>query len=113
MGFPMSKHTPGRWSGHNNGFKIWIKSDEVDGEFVADLSDQTDKGKAWADAHLIAAAPDLLYQLIIAREFIKATKKDWQDTVMAADSKQALQDAVNRLLENVDLAIAKAEGRDE
>jgi hypothetical protein len=62
----MSRHTPGPWIGFNNGFKIWVRSEgnlTIAPQYIADLSGQSDKEKAWADAQLMAAAPDLLEAL--------------------------------------------------
>jgi len=84
-------HTPGPWVAH--GRNVSVEGRDI--EFpVAQVTDILHEAEAFANAHLIAAAPELL----------EACKK-WQAANVLGDA-QLLADA--RIAR--DLAIAKAEG---
>jgi hypothetical protein len=65
-----TKHTPGPWAvadEHPDG--VLDRSIVADGYYVATVHDTSFAGDCWdADAHLIAAAPDMLEALLAAEE---------------------------------------------
>jgi hypothetical protein len=95
----MSKHTPGPWQIASNGkagstYRIWRND--------PDNTEETNRGYACiaphvhgeANAHLVAAAPDLLQALI--------------DVKLALDGFQPVNDAIHAQVMN---ALAKATGQ--
>jgi len=105
------KHTPGPWStnGHaeKNEHGTWVAPvfSDTDAEKRPADTYGTTKGQARTNARLIAASPELLEALEIAREWMGsdpgAARND--DNPGWADRLDAAQD-------QVDAAIAKAEG---
>lgn len=91
----MSKHTPGPWKQHLVDETLIVASDRTT---VASTSIDYDKAEtAEANARLIAAAPELLEALKIARDYIGANLGTYAQA--GAD------------FDKVSAAIAKAEGR--
>jgi hypothetical protein len=78
----MNKHTPGPWVVAEE-----AKIKHPEGTFIA-------QAQYWPDAYLIAAAPDLLAALKAARRFVVSS-----------------HDPVGSELDDIDAAIAKAEGK--
>jgi hypothetical protein len=69
----MIKHTPGPWKAHPD---RWVTTDDANLERIAKVADASDDvevtdERADADAHLIAAAPDLLKAAEDALELLK------------------------------------------
>jgi hypothetical protein len=102
----MSGYTPGPWHvcPENQADHQWVIA-QADGSSVADcspvgpwVSDVT----ADANARLIAAAPDVLEALMVAREWMRGDK--WRNSTV---EKHASWEAVMR---GIDAAIAKATG---
>ena len=78
----MNKHTPGPWHIQDDHGKRWIETGGND-DTIAEIHRRKDKGsvyscgEALANAHLIAAAPDLLDAL---ERMVKcAQKQNWND----------------------------------
>jgi hypothetical protein len=87
----MSKHTKGPWNGiKESSGKVFVQSQDGK-KFIAELS--ADETRNWCDAHLIAAAPDLVF---FAKQVAEATK--------SSERFKPLYDEAMKL-------IAKAEGR--
>lgn len=88
--------TPGPWSATPDGF-IAAPSDQMnDGYYIASTHGYDER---LANARLIASAPDLLAALKLVREM------GWPETRQT--------EVPDRLLDVVDAAISKAEGRSE
>lgn len=100
-------HTPGPWHIRNGAdFEVYEGGDDphtvASGELVvAHISRQA--GKSNANAHLIAAAPDMLDMLYTVLPYIKTLEQD----------KGYKPGAVNTISRQIQAAIAKAEGRHE
>lgn len=98
----MSKHTPGPWrvehSAPEEGFDAWVIDDPTHGYTIATVADTFNKrSENAANAHLIAAAPEMLAAL---KEYVR----DYGDN----------EDGDSQLMaEKARAAIAKAEGRIE
>ena len=98
----MTRHTPGPWHADHDG--LFMRGDPI--ATIAELSPQkADIDEARANAHLIAAAPDLL---AVAREFTKAAH-DARDALNAAGI--ACPASIALAAERARHAIKKAEGR--
>lgn len=108
------KHTPGPWGVEQTGDTNWIGPLRGNGK-VAEIVCSTDREglkrsaleRNDANAHLIAAAPDMLDTLRAAREFI--TNGIEFGYINMPDT--ALGDTATRLPGLVRAAINKAEGR--
>lgn len=89
------KHTPGPWTVDTNGggrFSNSIAAKVVASGLIADVSDWWyDVGQAEANAHLIAAAPDLLEALVellpLADDEVSHTYDNVLDIARAAIAK--------------------------
>ena len=101
----MSTHTPGPWTrkfgsnvyqgcGHSTAGRLICVTEPTNGT-AEDLEE------AWANANLIAAAPDLLEALVYARDEIAMR--------VGEDGGDAY--SVKKACRKIDEAIAKAEGR--
>jgi len=102
------KHTPGPWSVElNKRAWGWVEvkgpSFAVHGPTQATDLRLSDEVRRVADAHLIAAAPDLLEEL-------KRTRDDLMN-IKAFCTLDATREAISRMIQRIDAAIAKAEGR--
>ena len=104
----MSRHTPGEWRAHTGNVNDCI---DIDGDggvtrittVHLDVSDiafecfpndrcpdfMSEIAERWANAHLIAAAPDLLAALenLVSRDLIKDKDNDHYDEVLEAIAK--------------------------
>lgn len=82
----MSKHTPGPWTierraddGHRSGAQLGIIRGPKKSQWIADvglLHENDDRGGSLANAHLIAAAPELLEACIAALDEYEANDCD-------------------------------------
>jgi hypothetical protein len=99
----MTSHTPGPWSLLAN--EVISKS----GDVIADVTggegnrfiDDEDNAECQANAHLIAAAPDLLAALEYALEFLTANDDGEEDVVnRIASAKAAIAKAKNSSVQN-------------
>lgn len=93
----MSKHTPGPWE-YDNGGVSRLKDHSGELRLMVDITtDSPIVGEDEANAHLIAAAPDLL-------EALRRARREWHVGfgVLSGETTDA-----------IDRAIAKAEGRAE
>lgn len=103
----MSKHAPGTWESDG----ISVRSEGADGRQIA-LCEITVRGRPYnetydeaiANAHLIAAAPDLFVAL---KAFVHAEETTGDGTVSMAQYDKAMESVYQAAL----AAIAKAEGR--
>ncbi len=110
----MSKHTPGPWIHPTGVFANETGGPSIqsaDGDLIAavavvdaDLDDETNERRL-ADAHLIAAAPEMLAALRTQRPIIQKMIRIAQDRM----DKFLLNEATEAL-EALDAAIAKARG---
>lgn len=104
----MSKHTPGPWvADDNEGFSVWKiysrmspSGSGIPGPFVAEVIG--DSAEADANAHLIAAAPEMLDAL----KHIEFILENYKLNGYRAD------EILEKYLEIVRHAIAKAEGKE-
>ncbi len=93
----MSKHTPGPWNidggtNSNEDLFIWKTGEYYSGHAIATVHGEIQEGSQ-ANARLIAAAPDLLEALVMAKRLINAN---------------TLLDAGNPANIKIEAAIAKA-----
>lgn len=72
----MSKHTPGPWTAYYGDWGEFRVSGGPDDDLLADLSFYEDKDEGWANAQLIAAAPDLAEALVAALDILTDGGKD-------------------------------------
>lgn len=109
-------HTPGPWEvvrQFHIADELWLTVNQhadANGmhEWVAEIKYlTTEPERQWANAHLIAAAPDLLAALKAARPHVAASAE--ASHLLQGFSRS--ETAEDRLLQTVDAAIAKAEGR--
>ncbi len=99
----MTQHTPGSWTAHD---------DDGTGTLPCVLSDKVNAGgnfyvaqcNVFADARLIASAPDLLAWLTKAAQMADQQHRGGEDVPMAS--------AWRWLAENAQLVIAKATGQE-
>ena len=123
----MSKHTPGPWIGAGPSFglkfpkyttEIVTEWEDGEGNVVSicelPFSEHDDENEA--NARLIAAAPELLKALRIAREHILIDRDSFQEAHRYPDGSMEREDqkALDRLdakLAKINAAIAKAEGQ--
>lgn len=100
------KHTPGPWTAREVSGAGWPGQRGFAIDFNADQEQVVDFVYEEADAHLIAAAPDLLEALLSARDVIatalKSSAPDWFET----DDDVASHHTVKK----IDAAISKARG---
>jgi len=59
----MTQHTPGPWIVERENGETHVRTDDIDGWYVATCPEQPGDGDAIDNARLIAAAPDLLAAL--------------------------------------------------
>lgn len=99
----MSKDiTPGPWEFNYNGGEaptVIYAGELTDETFVAELCQGLPPMETWANARLIAAAPELLAALKAARDFIQGCSC-------------SSENAVCEVVEQCDEHIRKAEGRE-
>ncbi|HEM8274934.1 TPA: hypothetical protein U2M58_003924 [Providencia stuartii] len=81
------KHTPAPWRCHDkrpncSGYSIFGN----DGQYIAFVGDSDQLSPIDANAHLIAAAPELLEQLIRLRNKIASYKPDDEDDLDIVDA---------------------------
>lgn len=84
MGF---KHTPAPWRCHDkrpncSGYSIFGN----DGQYIAFVGDSDQLSPIDANAHLIAAAPELLSELIRLRNIVASYKQDSGDNLDITDA---------------------------
>ena len=101
----MSKHTPGPWEAHHRHVYAKHDDDEIAGlGWEITGPDKPIRGmvsKA-ADAHIIAAAPEMLAELKFLRSWLVWSNQMQQDVIVCEGN-------IGR--EKLDALIAKAEGR--
>lgn len=107
-------HTPGPWS-VKRGHSV-LNVDGPNGEHVAACGDgpywQPHEKRASANAHLVSAAPDLLGALLAVRDWIELEiDTSEQFNLASGDPIEGFCAEENELLQLIDAAIAKAEGR--
>jgi hypothetical protein len=90
----MAGFTPGPWVYDDDTATV----DTALGVAVAGINDEDGSDTCWANGHIVAAAPELLAALHIARHYVAIAPASGIDNVYAD-------------LAIVDRAIAKAEGR--
>lgn len=99
----MKKHTPGPWKvgiNGNDSLSIWTIAPSTN--VVAVLHDVPHENNTKANAHLIAAAPELLNACVAAFHYI------FRDGKQVADNDWSKE----RVLEFIKAAIAKAESKE-
>lgn len=71
-----AKHTPGPWDLHKNG--VYVTAKDAFGRLIAQsfTSDAVEEAEAKANAHLIAAAPDLLEALEALTKTVEMLHED-------------------------------------
>ncbi len=120
------KHTPGPWIGAGPSFGdplpryineiVTVEEDEHGGvETICRLPFNHLDAENEANARLIAAAPDMLDALIVAREFISTDRNALADCAIDFDGRMSDDDAAavadyDKALLQIDAAIAKATG---
>ena len=114
----MSKHTPGPWEHVPGGFTIKAPSDRLSFQLIAALSTgMKTRDEVDANARLIAAAPELLAALRLARAnlsdklevMVMSHHNPVTGTVDNAEVALIIE-AEQDLLNQIDAAIAKATG---
>ena len=122
-----AQHTPGPWTVglEDSTMGVLFIQIETDERAICEVSathDDTDNefdilDEDRANAHLIAAAPDLLVQLkgalAVANHVIASTGIDAEHTAlqMVANGEQLAVVLLSTLIRNAEAAVAKAEGR--
>lgn len=121
----MHKSTPGPWTMETVRtsvgvcFKVgpfpWKDGKLNHACIYADYPSNKDHAECEANAVLIAAAPDMLAALIVAREFISTDRNSLADASVFPDGSMEKDDAdavadYDRALVQIDAAIAKATG---
>lgn len=86
-----STHTAGPWIHIGDG-RVVLKSSLADYRLV-DICDVTACDKRKANAELIAAAPDMLAALVVAREFISTDRNALADCSIGTDGTMEQEDA--------------------
>ncbi|MDW9880509.1 hypothetical protein GOA90_25320 [Sinorhizobium meliloti] len=113
----MSKHTPGPWraelSPYRRTLSVVSETTWICGELLNPST--MPEGEAWANARLIAAAPDLLAALKSLGPILEEIHDKWDEGMRAGKLIVALRDP--KLNYRADItaihaAIAKAEGRE-
>lgn len=108
-----STHTSGPWMHIGDG-RVVLKSSLADDRLV-DICDVTACDKWKANAELIAAAPDMLAALVVAREFISADRNALAEAVIFPDGHMEQDDAdavadYDKALLQINAAIQRATG---
>lgn len=120
----MAAHTPGPWLNHGqyNALRdeigaegraictVWTRKP---GDGLIDRQEPQPWPEGEANARLIAAAPDMLAALVIAREFISVDRNSLHDTSVRPDGTLDEDDAAalgdyDAALRTIDAALAKA-----
>ena len=103
----MSKHTPGPWviEHDSDGESYWRAAIVAGDVIIADYVGSEHSDKAWFNAHLIAAAPDLLAALQSAR-FAMSVQR-----ALEAQTNPKRAAHWNVIMDAATAAIAKAEGQ--
>lgn len=104
----MSKHTKGKWGFRSTPGGRLVVTVEV--SYIAEVLYLAEEGEQKANAHLITAAPELLYSLKECSGYLEASFEEIAASTYEAKKKDTILNALGELMIEVNRTIAKAEG---